>query len=290
MRLSCSSLVSSSDEAGFGTYFRDTDPPISLRRLSRSPRDIFEKKAELEKGKTIEGQNATNNLSSQDEVFETEIKLKLMYLDIIRKLKKDAKYLYAFEVDKVVKLLNKLNEEKRKADHLIAMRDYKISKLEYQRDVLHRALLDAKMIVATEIDDRQRTTQTLEDELRAYRDQLSGHNSVTSDTITCSRFNSLFNVPGQVSELCQGYHGSQWVVDMLKSGGLAASRLVQAELNLPHDLAKNALNENCRRVILAIAKIDNQFRDELVHQSIIDRNILSSMKEGLQFIEEILAC
>jgi len=288
MRLSCSSLFSSSDEVVFGTYFRDTDPPISLRRLSRSPRDIFEKKAELEKGKTIEGQNATNNLSSQDEVFETEIKLKLMYLDIIRKLKKDAKYLYAFEVDKVVKLLNKLNEEKRKADHLIAMRDYKISKLEYQRDVLHRALLDAQMIVATEIDNRQRTTQILEDVLRACRDQ--GPNSVVSDTITCSIFNSLFNVPGQVFELCQGYHGSQWVVDKLKTGDLAASRLVQAELNLPHNLSKLALNENCRRVILALAKIDSCLRDELVHQSIIDRTIISSMKEGQQFIEEILTC
>ena len=93
-----------------------------------------------------------------------------------------------------------------------------------------------------------------------------------------------------MSELCQGTHGSQWVVDMLKTGDLAASRLVQAELNLPHDLAKNALNENCRRVILTLARIDSRFRDELVHQSIIDRSIISSMKEGQQFIEKILAC
>ena len=289
MRMSSSSLFSSSDEVGFGMYLRDTDPPISLRRLSRSPRDILEKKAKLENGTTVESQNATYNLSP-DEVLEIEIKLKLMYLDIIRKLKKDEKYLSAFEVDKVVKLLNNLNDELKEAIHLVAMKDYKISFLEHQRDVLHRALLDAKMVAATEKDDCQRTTQILKDELRACRDQLNGHNSVTSNTITCSKFNSLFNVPGQVSELCQGIHGSQWVVDMLKTGDLAASRLVQAELNLPHDLAKNALNENCRRVILTLARIDSRFRDELVHQSIIDRSIISSMKEGQQFIEEILAC
>jgi len=271
-------------------YLRDTDPPISLRRLSRSPRGILEKKAELEKGITIEGQNAPNNLLSQDEVLEIEIKLKLMYLDIIRKLKNDEKYLSAFELEKVVQLLNKLNDEKRKADYLVAMRDHKISILEYQRDILHIALLDAKMNADSEIGDRRRRTQTLKDDLRVCRDQLNGHDFVPSDTITCSRFNSLFNVPGQVFELCQGYHGSQWVVDKLKTGDLAASRLVQAELNLPHNLSKLALNENCRRVILALAKIDSCLRDELVHQSIIDRTIISSMKEGQQFIEEILTC
>ena len=206
---------------------RDIVPPICLKKLSRSPRDIFEKKAEMEKSSIKVDRAFSDTLLPLDEVLENEIRLKLMYLDIIRKQKQDKNYLSTSEVDKLVEFMNKLDYDKKQAFHVIALRDYKITILEHQLEELRRAVLDVKTHADTEVEDHRRVTQILKDELRICREQLTGHfPEISANTLTCSRFNPKLDVSGQVLELCQGVYGSEWVVDMLKTRDIASSKLV----------------------------------------------------------------
>jgi len=269
------------------------DMPFSLRMLSRSPREILEKKAEMVKV----GKADTANVDEQ--AVENEIRVKLFYLEMIRRLKEGSGVRKAEEVSTLVLGIKDMKDKIEQAKTLIKSGEEQQEMMMWQVVEARQELANQKMAMSDSMEVQARTVKNCQAMLMTYQTQLAsaqarlatpevGVDIAGQAASSCTQFSSLFCLSGQVDQLCGGEQGSKWVVDRLVMGQHQERSLVRTEPNLPQDLTKHITNINCRKVILALAAVDSQARVELLKQTKEEIDLILGLEGGKEFVTELV--
>jgi len=268
------------------------DMPFSLRMLSRSPREILEKKAEMvEVGKA-------DTAKVDEQAVENEIRVKLFYLEMIRRLKEGSGVRKAEEVSTLVLGIKDMKDKIEQAKTLIKSGEEQQEMMMWQVVEARRELANQKMAMADSMEVQNRTVKNCQAMLMTYQTQMASAQArlstpevgvdIAGQATSCTQFSSLFCLSGQVDQLCGGEQGSKWVVDRLVMGQHQERSLVRTELNLPQDLTKHITNINCRKVILALAAVDSQARVELLKQTKNEIDLILGLEGGKEFVTELV--
>jgi len=261
--------------------------PFHLRLQTRSPKEILEKKAKMDRGTKTRFEVTS---AAKANIVENEIKMKLFYLDIISKLRDGESLCNAEEV---APLVLRLEETKKK---ILTAKMMLKNSVEEQK-VLQWQVVEAEQKLANverDLHSSREMYSMLENfytsSLLPYKNQMKSSKTKLSPvrTTQATMFSNLFCVSGQLVQLCIGEHGSRWVVDRLVEGVQAERDLVWSELNLPQDLVKHLSSSNCTKVILALAEVDSTARVEILNKTKEEIDTILGMEEGHMFVRMLV--
>eukprot|EP00092_Neocalanus_flemingeri_P024077 GFUD01026118.1.p1 GENE.GFUD01026118.1~~GFUD01026118.1.p1 ORF type:complete len:355 (+),score=173.77 GFUD01026118.1:245-1309(+) len=278
--------------------------PFGLRLLTRSPREILEKKAEMER----ETKSGVEDLVEEDGIemeVEGEIRLKLFYLGMIHRMREGESLCQSGEVNTLVLRMKDMEVKMEQARRLIRVEEEQQEKLEWEVVEARQKLASLKMDLTCSKETQARTVSycqarlvscqaQLADAQARHQSQAGRHTAglpvsgMTGQATSCTQFSNLFSLSGQLAQLCRGEQGSKWVVDRLVEGQQQERSLVRSELNLPQDLTKHLSSNNCRRVIIVLAEVDSKVRGELLRQTKEEIDTILGMKGGQQFVKQLL--
>ena len=270
------------------------DTPFPLRVLSRSPNDILEKKAEMNKMymKNVEDANEMHNS------IEKEVDEKLYYLEKIQRLKEGRGPYYQKDEYVLLTKLQDLEQKKETAWRIIKKGEEELAELKLQQLVAQQNLISLKMSRTSNKQLHVHTENQLQAKLVSLQSQLYQKKNKQSQNPdqdvksvqpgTCVQFSNLFCLSGQLQQICMGEMGSKWVVDRLMKGLQEERSMVRTELNLPSDLLKYITSPACRKVILVLAEVDSLARNQILCQTSLEVDKILTMEGGQEFITKLL--
>lgn len=273
------------------------DVPIGLKMHTRSPREILEKKAEMERDGKASVKKVDENDNGDEAVVEGEIRMKLFYLNMIHQLREGGSLGQPDEVTTLVLRIKDTEKKVEEAKRLIKLGEEQEKDLEWlvtmakhKQASLEMVLISSKEIQARTVLNWQARliscqTQLVDAQARLQSPPVPG---VTGQATSCTQFSNLFCLSGQLAQMCKGEQGSKWIVDRLVGGQEPERSLVKSELKLPQDLTKHMTNNNCRKVILALAEVDGKAREELLMQTKVDIDTILGMEGGREFVKHIV--
>ena len=229
--------------------------------------------------------------------MENEIRVKLFYLEMIRKLKEGSDVRNADEVSTLVLGIKDMKDKIEQAKILMKSGEEQQEMMLWQVVEARQELANQKIAMSDSKEVQARTVMNCQAVLVTYQTQLAFAQArlykpevgrIAGQATSCTQFSSLFCLSGQVGQLCGGDQGSKWVVDRLVLGQHQERSLVRSELNLPKNLTKHISSTNCRKVILALAAVDSQARVELLKQTKEEIDYILGMEGGKEFVTELV--
>jgi len=274
----------------------ETDQTRSFpcRTVPRSPVDILSKKSES----NIVGQNfaARFKNSPNEQDIETEIELKLSYLEVIRKLK-EGKRTKLFGIEELLMNIKDGEERKEKGLRTVEQGKEEIAMMNIQTEMVQKRLDNLKITMNLNKEEQVRKENILLSKLSGLQSELSRKKvrnnfdlNMPANVDSCVQFSNLFCLAGQLEQLCKGEQGSKWVIERILLGGHAERTLVRQELNLPQDLVKYLTSHHCIEVIIVLSEVDSLVRKDLIHQASLEINTILGMEGGQEFVTRLVKC
>jgi len=297
------------------------DTPHGLKPLSRSPREILDKKEQMAK---IEGKRVNSKIEKLVRVRSMTPEgdgkknmmeeLKMFYAEIIDDLKgvtqaADDGTEFESTLAKNLRLKQKEVEILRKK---VAIVDMKKKDKQDELEMMKREIECLELVMKEEEKSHVDILVSLQTKIKSCLEEISKVSpsatsatdfSLYSKVFPCPpppmptptkggllEFSNLFCLSGQLVQFCQGEYGSKLVMDRIRSGTDPERNLVREELDLPRSLGllMEAGNKYCKDVVLALVERDMKTRVEVMGRVRRDKEIFARIEGGPEFMQRLL--
>ena len=298
------------------------DTPFGLKPLSRSPREIIEKKEQMARNgerrgtsnveKLNHGRSMTPEGDGKKDLME---ELKTFYAEVIDNLK--GEYQVVDDCTEIESTLAKKLELKEKEVEILrnkvaildSKKNYEQSDLEMKkRDIecLELVMKEEERSHVDKLVSLQTKIKSCLDEISKLESSPSGISATDSSLYSkvfpsplpptpaatsggLLEFSNLFCLSGQLVQFCQGQYGSKLVLDRIRDGTDPERNLVREELDLPRSLGflLEAGNNYCKEVVLALVERDMKTRMEVMGRVKRDGAELARIEGGPEFMQRL---
>jgi len=316
------STSSSLDQSVGRVSSSSLDTPHGLKPLSRSPREILDKKEQMAKSeerrvkskneKLVHARSMTPEGDGKKNMME---ELKMFYTEIIDGLKLGTQA--ADDGTEIESTLAKnLRLKQREVEILrkkVAIVDMKKKDKQDELEMMKRDIECLELVMKEEEKSHVEILVSLQTKIKSCLEEISKVQpspSVTSATdsslyskvFPCPlppspspttggllEFSNLFCLSGQLVQFCQGEYGSKLVMDRIRGGTDPERNLVREELDLPRSLGllMEAGNKHCKDVVLALVERDMKTRVEVMGRVRRDNEIFARIEGGQEFMQRL---
>jgi len=298
------------------------DTPHGLRPLSRSPREILEKKEQManreerrvnsNNEKIVQVRSMTHEGDGKKNMME---ELKMFYTEIIDNLKRGTQAADNGP-DLESTLAKKLRSKQEEVEILrkkVDIVDMKKKDKQDELEMVKRDIECLELVMKEEEKSHVDKLVSLQTKIKSCLEEISKVEpsaSVTSanDSSLYSKvfpsplpstptptsgglleFSNLFCLSGQLVQFCQGEYGSKLVMDRIRGGTDPERNLVREELDLPRSLGllMEAGNKYCKDVVLALVERDMRTRVEVMGRVRRDNEIFARIEGGKEFMQRL---
>jgi len=300
-----------------------SETPLGLKPLSRSPREILEKKEQM--ARSGDRRRNFNTEMSKEMRSMTPIgdakknimkELEMLYTEIINNLRRESQ-----AVDEGTEfestLAKKLRIKEKEVENLrskVAIIDAKKKEKQDELEMKKRDIECLELVMKEEERRHVDKLVSLQSKIKSCLEEISKFQPlpfVTSDpdsslyskvfpsalpsstpiapTGDLLEFSNLFCISGQLLQFCQGKYGSRLVLDRIRDGTDPERDLVREELDLPRSLGLllEVGNKYTTEVVLALAKRDMKTRVEVMERVKRDRGEFARIAGGQEFMQRL---
>jgi len=299
-----------------------SDTPFGLKPLSRSPREILERKEQIARRGGRRGNSSTEKLENMRSMTpEGDVKKNLMkelemfYTEIINNLKRGTQ-----AVDEGTEfestLVKKLRIKEKEVEILrskVAIIDAKKKETQGELEMKKRDIECFELIMKEEERSHVEKLVSLQTKIKSCLEEMSKFQPLPSVTPATDsslyskvfpsplpstpiastgglfEFSNLFCLSGQLVQFCQGKYGSKLVLDRIRDGTDPERNLVREELDLPRSLGilLESGNKYSKEIVLALVKRDMKTRVEVMERVKRDRGEFSRIEGGQEFMQRL---